>query len=29
VDCIFTDQQPNEQYMKMIQELDVGLIIAK
>ena len=29
VDCIFTDQQPNEEYMKTIRELDVGLIVAK
>ena len=29
VDSIFTDQQPNEEYMKTIRELDVGLIVAK
>jgi DeoR family glycerol-3-phosphate regulon repressor len=29
VDCIFTDQQPNEQFIKTIRELDVGLIVAK
>ena len=29
VDCIFTDQQPNEQYTKIIRDLGIGLIIAK
>ena len=29
VDSIFTDQQPNEQFIKTIRELDVGLIVAK
>jgi DeoR family glycerol-3-phosphate regulon repressor len=29
VDCIFTDQQPNEEFIKMIRDLDVGLIVAK
>ncbi|UTO20399.1 DeoR family transcriptional regulator [Acinetobacter sp. Z1] len=29
VDCIFTDQQPSDEFMKTIRDLDVGLIIAK
>ena len=28
VDCIFTDQQPNAQYQKMIADLDVHLVLA-
>ena len=28
VDCIFTDQQPSDEFVKTIRDLDVGLIVA-